>query len=59
MMELVGLTFLVLLTTANDVSYASQAPSQTAGKERFEVSGFKAVRPTLVNTIAALKKGEV
>jgi len=28
-------------------------------KERFEVSGIKAVRPTIVNTIAALRKRDV
>lgn len=33
--------------------------SRAADKERFEVSGIKSVRPTLVNTIAALKKGDV
>jgi hypothetical protein len=35
-----------------------QATGETTGKDRFEVSGIKAVRPTLVNTIAALKKGD-
>jgi tetratricopeptide (TPR) repeat protein len=33
--------------------------SRAADKERFEVSGIRAVRLTLVNTIAALKKGDV
>jgi tetratricopeptide (TPR) repeat protein len=40
------------------VSFAGQT-SRAADKDRFEVSGIKAVRPTLVNTIAALKKGDV
>jgi len=51
-----------LLTTATGVGYvlqASAASPQTAGTERFEVSSIKAVRPNLVNTVAALKKGDV
>ena len=38
---------------------ATQAQAQNAAPgERFEVSGIKAVRPTLVNTIAALQQGD-
>src|SRR4051794_15108507 len=39
--------------------FAAQAPAPrvTVG-ERFEVTSIKAVRPTLVNTIEALKKGD-
>jgi len=40
------------------IGFAGQT-SRAADKERFEVSGIRAVRPTLVNTIAALKKGDV
>jgi tetratricopeptide (TPR) repeat protein len=61
MMKLARLICLVCLgslATMSGVSYAGQAAGQTSGKERFEVSGIKAVRPTLVNTIAALKKGD-
>ena len=42
--------------------YAGQtsAPATRAtGSERFEIFSIKAVRPTLVNTIAALKKGDI
>ena len=38
-------------------AFAAQAP-RVAGGERFEVTSIKAVRPTLVNTIDALKKGD-
>jgi hypothetical protein len=51
-----------LLTTAIGIGYvlqASAASPQTAGTERFEVSSIKAVRPNLVNTVTALKKGDV
>lgn len=37
----------------------AQAPRRTQPAERFEVSSIKAVRPTLVNTVNALKKGDV
>ena len=38
---------------------ATQAPApRAAGGERFEVTSIKAVRPMLVNTIEALKKGD-
>ncbi len=50
-----------LLTTVVGIGYtgrASAAPPQPADNERFEVSSIKAVRPTLVKTIAALKKGD-
>lgn len=40
------------------IGFAGQT-NGAADKDRFEVSGIKAVRPTLVNTIAALKKGDV
>ena len=62
-MKLVTLIALGLLTTQTGVGYAGQAPTPAAaatrGAERFEVSSIKAVRPTLVNTIAALRKKDV
>jgi hypothetical protein len=33
-------------------------PGRAIGEDRFEVSSIKAVRPTLVNTVAALRKGD-
>jgi hypothetical protein len=50
-----------LLTTAIGIGYTarvSAASPQPADTERFEVASIKAVRPTLVKTIAALKKGD-
>jgi hypothetical protein len=39
--------------------FATQAPgTRAAAGERFEVTSIKAVRPTLANTIDALKKGD-
>jgi len=58
MMKLARFTCFALLATVTAFSYAGQAIGRTPGKDRFEVSGIKAVRPTLVNTIAALKKGD-
>lgn len=48
----IGLGFLLVVSS---VGYASQAK----GADRFEVTSIKAVRPTLVKTVAALKKGDV
>jgi hypothetical protein len=45
-----------LFTTLAIVGFAGQAP---AADERFEVSGIKAVRTTLVDTAAALQKGDI
>jgi hypothetical protein len=59
MMKLACLTCAALLTTTTGVSYAGQATARTSGTDRFEVTAIKAVRPTLVNTINALKKGDV
>jgi hypothetical protein len=56
MMKCTRLFCIGLLAMANSASYAAQKP---AGKDTFEVAGLKAVRPDLVNTIAALKKGDV
>lgn len=58
-MKLSYLICLAAVATASGASYADRATSQTGAKDRFEVSGIKAVRPTLVNTIAALKRGDV
>ena len=48
----IGLGFLLVVTS---VGYASHAKAA----DRFEVTSIKAVRPTLVKTVAALKKGDV
>jgi hypothetical protein len=46
-------------TTVAASVFAGQAPSaRPAGGERFEVASIKAVRPTLVRTIDALKKAD-
>ncbi len=54
MIRALSLTALALLTAAS--VHAGQAP---AGPTRFEVISVKAVRSTLVNTIAALKKPDL
>lgn len=63
MIKLTGLVGLGLLTTLLVSAYADQTSALTAragaGAERFEVSSIKAVRPTIVNTIVALKKKDV
>jgi hypothetical protein len=59
MRKLASLVGLGLLTMGVVGISAAQAPADRArGTERFEVSSLKAVRPTLVNTVAALKKGD-
>src|SRR5438477_11199321 len=59
MMKLASLVGLGLLTMGAVGASAAQAPAARArGGERFEVSSLKAVRPMLVNTVAALKKGD-
>ncbi len=45
-----------IVTTLAVVGAAGQIFAQG---ERFEVTSIKAIRPTLVNTIAALKAGDV
>jgi len=50
-----------LLTAATGIGYTaplSAASPKPADNERFEVASIKAVRPSLVKTIAALKKGD-
>jgi hypothetical protein len=46
------------LLVLTSVGGAGQTPSAAAGSERFEVTSIKAVRPTLVDTIAALQRGD-
>ncbi len=49
-----------LLILLSGISQARQASSARSGKtESFELSGIKAVRPNLVNLVAALKKGDI
>jgi hypothetical protein len=62
MMRLARFICVGLLTTAASAGYAGRASAaspQPADNERFEVSSIKAVRPNLVNTVVALKKGDV
>jgi hypothetical protein len=52
----------LVVTTTLVVSAAAaraQAPRRTQPAERFEVASIKAVRPTLVDTANALRKGDV
>ena len=62
-MKLTNLVAFGLLTTIPLVGHAQRASAPAAkpapSGERFEVSSIKAVRPTLVNTIAALQKRDV
>ena len=59
MIKLARLVGLGLLTMGAVGTSAAQAPAARArGTQRLEVSGLKAVRPALVNTVAALKKGD-
>ena len=46
----------IMITAFTLVSGTGQALAQG---ERFEITSIKAVRPTLVNTIAALQAGDV
>jgi predicted lipoprotein len=48
-----------LLALAPRAAAAWQTPGAAAGTERYEVKSIKAVRPTLLNTIAALQKQDV
>ncbi|MGD0907061.1 MAG: hypothetical protein ABSA96_05740 [Candidatus Acidiferrales bacterium] len=62
MMKHTRLYCIGLLTIVAALGYAGPmfaAPARPAAADTFEVSGIKAVRPTLVNTIACLKKGDV
>ena len=62
MMRLPYFIFAALLTVASGVGSVSSAAAvspQSAGAERFEVLSVKEARPALVNTVAALKKGDV
>src|SRR5580692_5368105 len=56
MMKLARLVGPGLLTMGAFGASAALAPAvQARGAERLEISGIKAVRPALVNTVAALK----
>src|SRR5476649_1500065 len=57
-MKLASFIALGLLTLLPRAASAGQAPA-ARGTDRFEVTSIKAVRPTLVNTIAALQKRDV
>ena len=60
MRKLANLIVLGSIATLAPTAHAGQtgraATTPTPGAERFEVTGIKAVRPTLVKTIAALEK---
>jgi hypothetical protein len=47
----------IVLTMVAAVAFATT--HALAQSERFEITSIKAIRPTLVNTIAALKAGDV
>lgn len=51
---LIAMTFLTMLSLVRSADARQQPPA--AGAARFEVTSIKAIRPTLVNTIAALQK---
>ena len=59
MVKRARLIFLGFLLTAMSAGYTTLASAQAKGSDRFEVTSIKAVRPTLVKTVAALKKGDV
>lgn len=50
---------LTIVTALGSASRMFAVPARAAAADTFEVSGIKAVRPTLVNTLACLKKGDV
>src|ERR1700682_6139698 len=58
MMKLASVVGLGLLTMGAAASAAQGPAARAHGTVRLEVSGIKAVRPALVNTVAALKKGD-
>jgi hypothetical protein len=49
----------VVTGVATGLFAAQAALTRPAGAERFELTSIKAVRPTLLNTVDALKKGDV
>ena len=61
MRQSVRLARLALFTVIAGLALASEARALVAqgGKERLEVTGIKAVRPALSNTVAALEKGDL
>jgi hypothetical protein len=58
-MKLASLFVLGLLVVFPGAARAGQAFAAAGSTDRFEVKSIKAVRPTLVNTIAALEKRDV
>jgi len=54
----IGLAVFAALVVLVQLSQAGAVETSKPG-ERFDVSSVKAVRPTLVNTIAALQKGDI
>ena len=59
MVKLAHVICLGFLLTAACVGHTTQSFAQARGTDRFEITSIKAVRPTLVKTVAALKKGDV
>ena len=59
MMQRVRHIGLGLFTALAIVGYVGQAPAAAAAQERFEVTSIKAVRPTLVNLVAAVQQKNV
>ena len=59
MMQRVRHIGLGLFTALAIVGYAGQAPAAPAAQERFEVTSIKAVRPTIVNLVAAVQQKNV
>jgi hypothetical protein len=51
-----GFALIAVAVVAGQADGASPAQAAAASSERFEISSIKAVRPTLVDTIAALKQ---
>jgi hypothetical protein len=58
-MKLTSLFVFGLVTLFSVAARAGQASAAAGGMDRFEVKSIEAVRPTLVNTIAALEKRDV
>jgi hypothetical protein len=55
----IAIGFFGALALAAPVVQASAAPATAAGPARFEVTSIRAVRPTLVATLEALKKNDI
>jgi len=55
----IGFALIAALAMAGQADRTWTAQAATAAGERFEISSIKAVRPTLVDTIAALQQRDV